>query len=343
MEEEKMLKFDKEAFIKGINDGLALRSRIEETIDQIVLEKQLNDIYFVGIGGTLASAMQAETYAAERCSLNIRSLSAAEYNVMNDLRIKNDSLFICSSVSGNTPEMLMMAEKARRRGIRVLAFVDNENTKLEELADYCIIGKKNEQLKFFMCINYLAYLNGEMDDYEEYNSQLEENLAAGLAETAIRADEEARNIALAKKAYLQKHPEMPQYLIGAGIQYGATVSHGMCYWEEQLWIRTRVVHAAEFFHGCFEVIEADTPVILYMEEGSQRVLSQRVLNFLEKYNHEHIVIDSRDYPLPGISEEYRASLSHLIIRTVNDRIDTYLEAYLNHSLQTRRYYRKFDY
>lgn len=343
MEEMKLRNFNEEEMRSLIEEGLSIRPLIEKTIDEIFEKHEISRICFVGIGGTLASAMQAETYMESRSKMDVSCLSAAQYCASGNKRVDQHSLFIYSSVSGNTKEMLEMAEKAKQEGVVRLAFVDTKDSELEKLSDYCIVSKKNEQLKFFMVCNYLMYRKHEMDDYEQYNRQMEEGLADLLIGCAKSFDEKARQIAYEKAGYIRMHPDMPHYMVAAGINYGAIVSHGMCYWEEQLWIRTRVVHSSEFFHGCFEVIEEDTPVILYLEEGSQRKLSLRVKDFLEKHNKNFLIIDSREYHSDVIEEKYRESISHLIIRTMNDRIDAYLEHYLDHPLETRRYYRKIDY
>ena len=94
---------------------------------------------------------------------------------------------------------------------------------------------------------------------------------------------------------------MPHYFVGSGNQWGATYSYAMCYWEEQLWIRTKSITCAEFFHGMLEVVEAETPVTLFMGEDSQRPLAERVAGFLPKVCKNYVVIDSKDYELEGIS------------------------------------------
>ena len=69
-----------------------------------------------------------------------------------------------------------------------------------------------------------------------------------------------------KVAFLKEHKDLPHYFIGSGNQYGATYSYAMCYWEEQMWIRTKSISCQEFFHGMQEIIVDDTPVTLFMGE-----------------------------------------------------------------------------
>ena len=51
-----MLKFNEQKQIDSVNGALALRSQIEKVVDEIQ-KRGFDGIYFVGIGGTWASAM----------------------------------------------------------------------------------------------------------------------------------------------------------------------------------------------------------------------------------------------------------------------------------------------
>ena len=146
-----------------------------------------------------------------------------------------------------------------------------------------------------------------------------------------------------KVAFLKDHPDLPHYFVGTGNQWGATYSYAMCYWEEQMWIRTKSITCPEFFHGMQEILVDDTPVTLFMGEDEQRPLAERVARFLPKVCANYTIIDTKELPMEGISPEFRGSLSHLMMHAVNNRVDAYMELFLRHPLSIRRYYRQFDY
>ena len=75
--------------------------------------------------------------------------------------------------------------------------------------------------------------------------------------------------------------------------------------EEMQWIKTRPVHAADFFHGTLELIEAGVSVIITEGEDDSRPLTERVKNFVPKFTDVHVTVDTKDYDLPGISEDTR--------------------------------------
>lgn len=336
--------FDEKKQMESVNGALALRGQIEGIIDQI-WEEGFDGIYFMGIGGTYASGMQVEVYMRGKSRLPVYVENAAEFLTTGNKRFTEKSVLIYSSVSGNTKEMVELVKKVKAMGARVFAFIDTPGTMLtaEDMQDYLILYPMNEQLKFYMVANYLMYKNGEFDDYTEYNAQMEQYLAKDLAEVEKEADAWAFGFAKEKVAFYNEHKDLPHYFIGSGNQYGATYSYAMCYWEEQMWIRTKSISCQEFFHGMQEIIEADTPVTLFIGEDEQRPLAERVARFLPKVNGNYTIIDTREYALEGISEKYRGSLSHLVMRAVNARVDAYMELFLRHPLSIRRYYRQFDY
>ena len=336
--------FNEQGDINSVNGALALRPQIENIVDEI-WEQGFDGIYFIGIGGTYASAMQAEVYMRGKSSLPIYVENAAEFLTTGNKRFTKNSIVILSSVSGNTKEMVQLVDRVHEIGGRVFSFIDTPGSTLTQAdkQDWLIVYPKNEQLKFYMVCNYLMYKNGEFADYERYNAEMEAHLALALCETEKLADSWAHDYAKAKAAAVTARPDLPHYFIGSGNQYGATYSYAMCYWEEQLWIRTKSISCQEFFHGMQEIIVRDTPVTLFMGEDEQRPLAERVAAFLPKVCENYTIIDTREFPLTGISEEFRGSISHLVMHAVNNRVDAYMELFLRHPLSIRRYYRQFDY
>lgn len=121
-----------------------------------------------------------------------------------------------------------------------------------------------------MAADRLMNKNGDFPDYEEYYGELEQYLAKGLVEAEKQAEDFGREF-----AEKHRHDAM-HYFIGAGNQWGAVYSYAMCYWEEQSWLRSKSIHAAEFLHGTLEIVDETTPVTLFLGEDEQRPLAERV-------------------------------------------------------------------
>ena len=80
----------------------------------------------------------------------------------------------------------------------------------------------------------------------------------------------------------------------------------MCILEEMQWIRTRPVHASDFFHGTLELVEEGVSVLLLKGEDASRPLVERVEKFAPNYTDKVCVLDAADHALPGISDDARA-------------------------------------
>ena len=330
-----MIKFNEQEQIDSVNGALALRGRINEVVDE--LSKDYKNICWLGIGGTWASAMQAEVHMKEYSGIDVFVENAAEYMTTGNKRIGKGTVVVVSSVTGSTVEMVDAVKKAQDAGAKVLGFIDVDTTKLAKMVDYEIAYKANEQLKFFMVADRFMHNAGEIDWYDCLYQELEQHLAKALVEVEKESDEFALE-------YAQKHhDDQFHYFVGAGNQWGATYSYAMCYWEEQHWIRTKSITAPEFFHGMLEIVDRDTPVTIYIGEDAQRPLSERVAHFIPRICSNYTVIDTANYKLEGISQEFRGMISHLVMHAVNNRIDAHIEQINCHPMEIRRYYRQLEY
>lgn len=331
-----MRKFDKQKLVDNMNGALQLRNEINDFVDKIN-ERGFSNICWLGIGGTYASSMQAVVHMKEKTALETFYQNAAEYLTTGNKRITDKTLVVTSSVTGSTQEVVDAVTQMKKTGATILGFIDKKDAYLASLVSHCISYPVNEQLKFFMVADRFMYLNGEFPDYEEFYQEMDENFANDIANIEEESDEFAKEFAE------KHHDDAIHYFVGAGNQWGATYSYAMCYWEEQHWIRTRAVEAAEFFHGMFEVVDRDTPVTVYVGEDSQRSLSERVAKFLPNISGAYTIIDSKDYELPGFSEKFRGTLSPFIFHAINNRIDVNIEHINRHPMDIRRYYRALNY
>ncbi len=331
-----MLKFDEQKQLDSVNGALALRKDIEDIVDTIC-GKGYKNICWMGIGGTYASCLQAEVHMKEKSAIDFFVENAAEYLTTGNRKIGKGTIVIVSSVTGSTEEMVKGVAKAKTAGAEIIGFIDVPESMLAQSVDHEIAYAGNEQLKFFMTADRFMYQAGEFPDYEAYYAEMDAHLAQALVDTEKAADAFG-------EAFAQKHMnDRMHYFVGAGNQYGAVYSYAMCYWEEQHWLRTKSIHSAEFFHGMLEVVDRDTPVTVFVGEDAQRPLSLRVAAFLPRICANYTIIDTKDYPLAGISEQYRGSVSHLVMHAVTQRIDAHIERLNCHPMEIRRYYRRLDY
>ncbi len=331
-----MLKFDEQKQLDSVNGALKLRGAVEKIVDGIV-EQGYDSLFYVGIGGTYASGMQVVNYLSGNSLIPVYLENAAELLTNTNKKFKKGAVMIFSTVTGSTEEIVNVVRLAKERGVRVFGFIDKEDVPLVGMVDDCISYPGNEQLKLFMTAHRFMYRNNEFDEYESFYEEMEQHLAKALIEVEKKADTFGLEFAKAHEK------DALHYFVGAGILWGATYSYAMCYWEEMHWIRTKSIHAAEFFHGMLEIVEKDTPVTVFVGEDAERPLAERVARFLPRICANYTVIDTKEYDLPGISPKYRGLLSHLVMHAVTQRIDAHLEQVSCHPMEIRRYYRRLDY
>jgi fructoselysine-6-phosphate deglycase len=136
----------------------------------------------------------------------------------------------------------------------------------------------------------------------------------------------------------------PYHIVtGAGSTWPQAFYYGMCILEEMQWIRTRPVHASDFFHGTLELVEKGVSVIIFKGEDASRPLLQRVEDFALRFTDKVTVLDTAAFALPGISQRVRALISPVLLATFLERLSAHLEVKRNHPLTTRRYYKKVAY
>jgi fructoselysine-6-phosphate deglycase len=337
-----MLKFDEDLFLKLVeNEGLSFKSRIESIVDEVA-NKGYRNIFLIGAGGTIAMMYPYEYILKSNSTINVHAEIASEFMVMNHKHFSEESVCIFTSVSGTTKETVAAANLCKEKGATTIALVAEPNTPLTQVVDYCITtGYEKHSFDTFFMLLYMfifrfMYNNNEFPQYEQFSKEV--SLLPQAILSAVKSfDKKAEEFAI-------KHKDTEYHMmVGSGNLWGNTYSYAMCILEEMQWIHAKSIHAAEFFHGTLELVVEDTSVILLKGEDETRPLMDRVERFAEKITKELTVIDTKDFELEGISEEFRKHFAVSINWAVLSRISVYLERERNHPLDLRRYYRKMEY
>lgn len=330
-----MLKFDEKAIKADVDEVLALRDEVEKTVAEVCREGYEN-IFLIGIGGTYAVAEELMSYLKGHSKIDIYVENAADLAAEGNTKLGARSVIVITSATGNTPEMTAAVRYGRERGARAIGFIDEKESPLAKVTDIVFSVRGGAYLKLVMIM--LAFMKeaGEFDAYEKFYEQMK-NLGEGLVSVQKAADEKARIF-----AETHCNDEM-HYIIGGGSLKAAAYSYAMCYMEEMLWMRTKSVSAADFFHGTLEVIERDTNVTLFKGEDGARVQAERVEKFLPKICGNITVFDTGDYPMAGIGGQFRDILTPLVMSAVYARMNVHLEDTRKHPMEIRRYYHRLNY
>ena len=336
-----MRNFDLEEYRKESSAAYARRADIEKMADTLS-ERGYSNIVVIGIGGTWAEWQPVVHVARHYTDVPIYLENAAELCVRSDKRyLTKDSLVVTSSESGNTKEVVQAVKMCREMGIEGAVLTKNADSELGKLATYvvpdCTGDCEHAYMMAFMFMLRLLFDRGEFPSYERFADQMEQ-----LPDNLIRIREQFEPRAAKIARDYAKEPY--NIFIGSGTLWGETYLFSMCILEEMQWVRTKSVTSADFFHGTLELVEKDVPVFLFKGEDEYRALDDRVERFCEDLTDKLTVIDTKDFALEGIDDEFRVICSPMILTSiVTERLAAHYELNTGHSLKFRRYYRQFEY
>jgi fructoselysine-6-phosphate deglycase len=198
------------------------------------------------------------------------------------------------------------------KGAAVVSLVGHADTPLGREADITFVNfaeddTSSESFYIQPLLITLAIMekHGECADYGSLVAGL--NALPPLLLDAKRAFEnEAERVAEAIQAD-------PHHIItGAGSAWPEALYYDMCILREMQWIRTRPVHAADFFHETLELIEPGISVVLLKGEDEHRPVAERIERFATVYTTKLTVLDSARFTLPGISPALRTLISPIV-------------------------------
>ncbi|GGK96125.1 sugar isomerase [Planomonospora parontospora subsp. parontospora] len=333
-----MLRFDEPEFLRQMASTVALRPQIEGLVDRLV-DEGFDNLFLVGAGGTYAQMWPYEHLARRSSAFPVRAVIAAELIASGDASLGERSVAVFPSVSGTTDDVVRAIGYCRARGVRTVGLTGYPDSPVAREVDVALVSEPkawpfDAQMLLFM--GRLLERRGEFDGYGRLADEL-----AGLPEILVQVARQADPVAA---AFAEAHKETDyHFLVGGGNLWGFTYLYSMCILEEMQWLRTTRVHSAEFFHGSLELIEEDTSVVIFQGEDETRALTDRVESFARRVCKDVTVFDTRDYPLEGISPEFRGLVAPLVLDTVLGRVSKHLERVRDHSLDLRRYYRVMDY
>jgi fructoselysine-6-phosphate deglycase len=333
-----VLKFNETEFVAQTESLIALRPQIEKVVDRL-LDEGFDNVLLVGAGGTYAQMWPYEHLARRTSRLPVRAAVAAELVVSGDARLGERTAAVFTSVSGTTDDSLRAIEYCKSRGAHTIGFTGYPDSPVARAVDTALISEPKAwpfDIQMLLFVGRLLSRRGEFEGYDRRADELAA-LPGVLVDVARKAEPMAA-------AFAEAHKDTDyHFLIGGGNLWGFTYLYSMCILEEMQWLRTTRVHSAEFFHGSLELIEEDTSVIIFQGEDETRPLTDRAEAFARRVSKDVTVFDTRDYPLTGISPEFRGLLAPLVLDTVLSRVSKHLERVRDHSLDLRRYYRVMDY
>ncbi|HRJ69946.1 MAG TPA: SIS domain-containing protein [Beijerinckiaceae bacterium] len=282
--------------------------------------RPLTHVFLVACGGSL-SVMLPGKVIMDRFApdLPCDALNAEEFICRAPARLGPAALVILCSQTGSTKETVAAAHFARGKGAATIAMSLDIASPLAIAADYAVAyrahyttGEKIDAADSNYAVLY-CLLAGLLAQRGQANllAALRKSLA-GLQPAIDRA-----KVALAEPlaAYAPRFANAPAvYTLGAGANFGAAYSFAICVLMEMQWINSQAIHANEFFHGPFEVVDKSACFIAMLGTGPSRRLEERARDFLLRYGDARniMVLDAAGLDLDGLEEPFREFLAPLV-------------------------------
>jgi len=337
-----MLNFDADRFISIQSGAVALAGAIDGMVASFLSGGGAN-VFFLGTGGAAILMQPAVQLLQARSTLPVFNPFAAELVLTGAPHLGPRSLVVIPSLSGTTKESIAALDYAKARGARIAALVGHAGTPLAAAADDVFVNfaaddtsSESFYIQSLLLALSILHHRREMVGYADRLRELQQLPAALLALKQGFEDEAAR--------IADRISRQPLHIFsGAGSSWPQAFYYAMCILEEMQWIRTRPVHASDFFHGTLELVEKGVSIVLLKGEDALRPLVDRVEAFARAYTDELVVLDAQGFALPGVSTDLRGLISPIVLATALERVSAHLEVIRSHPLTTRRYYKRVAY
>lgn len=333
--------FDTDRYRRIQAGAVASAAPIAAAVD--ALGERLRNVFLLGAGGAGILMGPAALVLGARSTVPTFQPVGAELVTQGSRHLGQGSLVVVPSLSGTSADAVEHLRYAKDRGATVLALVGHAGTPIADLADHVVVNEaaddtSSESFYLQSLVVALTVMNrrGEYDGLDASLAEL-----TGVPEALVQAKLAFEDRALALGPAFAD----PDYHIfsGAGATWPQAYYFAMCILEEMQWIRTRPVHASDFFHGTLELVEDGVSVVLLKGEDAGRPLVERVAAFCADHADRLTVLDSADVALPGVSADLRGLLSPVVHAALLERVAVQVERLRDHPLTTRRYYRKVAY
>lgn len=311
----------------------------------------IRHVFFVACGGSLSIMHPAKFMLDQHSPLPSDVFNAAEFVARSPKSLNGNSLVILCSMTGTTKETAAAAEFARSRGAVTIGLTLDATSPLGKNCDH-VIGfeapyttgvpidavNSNYSRIYQLVMGLVARTGGEdlMQTLIDSLSKLQKTIDAAQLVFAPQFDDYAPRFA----------KENVIYTVASGASYGAAYSFSICVLMEMQWINSQAIHANEFFHGPFEVLDKDRAFILMKGADSTRALEDRADTFLHRFGSAEkiLVLDAEKLDLSDIDPLFRGNVVPLIFFDTLWRFAYKIADLRQHEmLEARRYMKKITY
>lgn len=315
-------------------------------IQTLLKSREFDSVYFVACGGSRAT-MYPGKYILERetTKITVDQFTANEFVHTPPARFSERSIVVLNSYSGTTAETVAALALAKEKGARTIAFTMWPERSIGQ-ADEVVFYEdepSNPPPTFLTIFPAVYQVVFAILDVLENTSWLPVITEALEQLDGIYAAERAKRAQELKEFAARYYQEPIFYTTGAGMDYSMCYIMTVCILLEAQWIHSAAIHAGEFFHGPFEVVDQNTPYFVTLGLDETRPLEERALEFLLRTTDHVFAIDAKDFDLSGMDPRVRKWIAPVVLNRVMQMYGEALATRRAHPLSIRRYMGKMSY
>jgi len=312
---------------------------------QAIENRSFKNIYFVACGGSLA-LMNPSKYLVDSKAKKIASdfFNSNEFIYLNPAALGKESVVILCSQEGTTPETVAAAKFAREKGATVITISMVDDSLLEKAGEFAVKYGYYETADAIDTSYGVMYLLTAGIIEAQEGILLFDSMVSNLTKIAPvvqKAKEQFSSKAL-EFANSCKNAKII-YGLASGSDYSQSYVMCNCYLMEMQWINAIPIHAGEFFHGPFEIIEKDSSIVLLLGKDNTRFLEERALKFCKTYTDKLFVIDANEVDFKDIDKDFEGIMAPIVINNICRLYSKTIAKVRDHSLDIRRYMHIVEY
>jgi len=249
------------------------RKIIERVAEEI---KKSKGVFFVACGTAYYASLAASYIFSKVAKMHINVVLASEFRNYEHF-LKQDTLVIAVSQSGETIDTIDAVKVARERGSKVISIVNVMGSSLTRHSDeflltnagpeICVIATKSYTSQVAL-LTLLAYTLA--DKYDEIKSKLNYvwNIVYNITSKTTRDKIKELAEMLKDKEHI--------FLIGRGLQYSTALEAALKI-KEVSYIHAEAFAGGELKHGTIALIEKGTPCIVFVSnENEKEIISNAI-------------------------------------------------------------------
>jgi fructoselysine 6-phosphate deglycase len=291
-----------------------------QTALAVIDSSEIRHVFLVACGGSL-SIMHPGKYFLDRHSDALSSdvYNGDEFVARNPRKIGPNALVILCSQTGTTRETVRAAKHAREKGAVTIGMTLDPKSPLAEAVDHVVTYQASyttgipidaADSNYSVLYMILAGLLRQTDAVDVTTA-----LLSSLSHLQPAIDKARVQYADMFDAYAEQFKDASViYTMASGADYGAAYSFAICVFMEMLWINSQAIHADEFFHGPFEVVDEDAKFVCLIGLDETRRLEERSRDFLHRFGSKEniLALDANELDLSGIDNVFKGALVPLI-------------------------------